>query len=140
MTLADKWRIVEMPDYEADYPDMLEPAYILFDRRGSGEFAFGCITGHIWGAEVLGCRRVLLGRQPGQGEATDGPNSSPTALSTAKSASIAAMKPASPPSLGPLLQQPVRPLRQLRARKMPAHGDGWYACCVTFITGRSGKV
>jgi hypothetical protein len=65
MTLTGKWRIVEMPDYEADFPDMMEPAYIFFDGQGSGEFAFGCVTGHIWGAGRLGCRRsrILLGRQ-----------------------------------------------------------------------------
>lgn len=50
MTVQGKWRIVEMPDYEADYPDMMDPAYILFEANGSGEFAFGCVTGHIWGA------------------------------------------------------------------------------------------
>jgi hypothetical protein len=45
-----KWRIVRMPDYEADFPDMMEPAYIVFDGRGGGEFAFGCVTGAIHGA------------------------------------------------------------------------------------------
>jgi hypothetical protein len=50
MTVTGRWRIVEMPDYEADYPDMMEPAYLLFDGRGSGEFAFGCVTGSIYGA------------------------------------------------------------------------------------------
>jgi hypothetical protein len=49
MTVLGKWRIVEMPDYVADYADMLEPAYILFADNGGGEFAFGCVTGHIWG-------------------------------------------------------------------------------------------
>jgi hypothetical protein len=39
-----------MPDYEADFRDMMEPAYILFDGRGGGEFAFGCVTGAIYGA------------------------------------------------------------------------------------------
>ena len=47
MSLEGKWRIVEMPDFEAGYPDMMEPAYILFGDDGSGEFAFGCVTGHI---------------------------------------------------------------------------------------------
>jgi hypothetical protein len=28
MSIRGKWRITEMPDYEADYPDMMEPAYI----------------------------------------------------------------------------------------------------------------
>jgi hypothetical protein len=50
MTLTGKWRIVAMPDYEADFPDMVEPAYILFDGEGGGEFAFGCVTGSIYGA------------------------------------------------------------------------------------------
>ena len=50
MSLKGKWRIIAMPDFEADYPDMVEPAYILFEDNGSGEFAFGCCTGHIWEA------------------------------------------------------------------------------------------
>lgn len=50
MMLKGRWRIVEMPDYEADYPDMVEPAYLLFEGDGSGAFAFGCVTGHIWEA------------------------------------------------------------------------------------------
>ena len=48
--MKGKWRIVKMPDYEADFPDMVEPAYILFDGKGGGEFAFGCVTGTIYGA------------------------------------------------------------------------------------------
>jgi hypothetical protein len=48
MSIQGKWRIVEMPDYEADFPDMMEPAYILFGKSG-GEFAFGCVTGAIHG-------------------------------------------------------------------------------------------
>lgn len=47
--MIGKWRIVEMPDYTPDYPDMMEPAYILFDGNGGGEFAFGCVTGGING-------------------------------------------------------------------------------------------
>jgi hypothetical protein len=45
-----KWRVVKMPDYTSDYPDMVEPAYILLDGKGGGEFAFGCVTGAIHGA------------------------------------------------------------------------------------------
>lgn len=52
MSLTGRWRIVEMPDYVEDYPDMLEPAYILFEADGSGEFAFGCVTGHIWSSST----------------------------------------------------------------------------------------
>jgi|ERR1700733_14835103 hypothetical protein len=53
-----KWRIVEMADYESDYPDMMEPAYILFDGEGGGEFAFGCVTGAIFGAGDEGANAV----------------------------------------------------------------------------------
>ena len=49
MTLQGKWRIVEMPDFEAGYLNMMGPAYIAFDDTG-GEFAFGCVTGSFPGA------------------------------------------------------------------------------------------
>jgi hypothetical protein len=48
MSVLGKWRIVEMPDYTDDYPDMTEPAYILFEPN-RGEFAFGCVTGAFAG-------------------------------------------------------------------------------------------
>ena len=47
MSLQGKWRIVEMPDYEADFPDMMEPAYIRFEQDTGGAFAFGCVNGQI---------------------------------------------------------------------------------------------
>jgi hypothetical protein len=42
-----KWRIVEMELWDADFLDMLEPAYIAFDARGGGEFAFGAVRGDL---------------------------------------------------------------------------------------------
>ncbi|MBM3548760.1 MAG: hypothetical protein FJX54_17595 [Alphaproteobacteria bacterium] len=33
MSLLGKWRIVDMPDYTEDYPDRVEPAYILFGQN-----------------------------------------------------------------------------------------------------------
>ena len=51
MSIQGKWRIVEMPDYEPNFPDMMGPAYILFDKTG-GEFAFGCVTGAIHGTST----------------------------------------------------------------------------------------
>jgi hypothetical protein len=76
-----KWRIVRMPDYEADFPDMMEPAYILFDGKGGGKFAFGCDTGAINGAgdgnAVEGAATTKWTRLA----ATVGPSSSPTAPS-----------------------------------------------------------
>lgn len=50
MTIKGRWRIVQIPDYDTDYPDMMGPAYIVFEGDGSGEFAFGCVNGDIWGA------------------------------------------------------------------------------------------
>jgi hypothetical protein len=50
MSLTGKWRITKMPDLEAGYPDMVELAWILFEDKGSGAFALGCCTGHIWRA------------------------------------------------------------------------------------------
>ena len=47
--MKGKWRIIEMTDYEAGFPDMVEPAYILFDGESGGEFVFGCVTGAIYG-------------------------------------------------------------------------------------------
>lgn len=52
MSILGKWRIVAMPDYVEDYPDMMEPAYILFEAHGSGEFAFGGVTGQIFGGDT----------------------------------------------------------------------------------------
>jgi hypothetical protein len=37
-----KWRIVETDLWDADYLDMLEPAFIAFKKDGQGEFRFGC--------------------------------------------------------------------------------------------------
>ena len=48
MSILGKWRIVELPGYEDDYADMVEPAYILFEGA-RGDFAFGCVTGAIHG-------------------------------------------------------------------------------------------
>lgn len=50
MSVVGKWRIVAMPDYVEDYADMMEPAYILLEAHGAGEFAFGCVTGQIFDA------------------------------------------------------------------------------------------
>ena len=41
--LAGKWRITEMELWDADFLDLVQPAYISFDGEGSGEFAFGAV-------------------------------------------------------------------------------------------------
>jgi hypothetical protein len=48
VSILGRWRIVELPGYEDDYADMMEPAYILFDTA-RGEFVFGCATGSFAG-------------------------------------------------------------------------------------------
>ena len=98
--MKGKWRIAKMPGYEADFLDMMEPAYIQFEGDGGGEFAFGCVTGAITGAgdtdvEFSWAETTRWTRLA----ATDGPNFSPTPPSKVKSASMAAMKPTSAPSL-----------------------------------------
>lgn len=49
--MKGKWRIVAMPDYTPDHPDMIEPTCIFFDGNGGGEFAFGCLTGTVHNAK-----------------------------------------------------------------------------------------
>jgi hypothetical protein len=46
-SLAGRWRIIEMALWDRDFLDMMEPAYIAFDSKFGGEFAFGCVTGSI---------------------------------------------------------------------------------------------
>ena len=110
MSLGGKWRIVEMPDFPADYPDMVEPAYILFEHKGGGEFAFGCCTGHIWEASNTEATSIDFSWE-GSDEMTEyagmaPPNSSRTARSKAKSATAMATNTPSSPTNG-LLQQPA---------------------------------
>ena len=44
MTWEGNWRIVEMELWDASYLDIMESAYIFFDGKAGGKFAFGCIT------------------------------------------------------------------------------------------------
>jgi len=39
-----KWRIVETDLWDTEYLDMLEPAFIAFQRDRRGEFRFGCVN------------------------------------------------------------------------------------------------
>ncbi len=84
MTLRGGWRISELPDYEADFADMMGPAYILFGPT-SGEFAFGCVTGTIHGGAeseaVVFTWAMTKWTRPA---APDQPNSSPMDRCTAK--------------------------------------------------------
>ena len=104
-----------MPDFEADYPDMVEPAYILFEDKGGGEFAFGCCTGHIWTASSTEATSIDFSwdgsDEMDQVNRTVPPNSSQTAPSTAKSATTTATNIPSSLENG-LLQQPAKSVRR----------------------------
>jgi hypothetical protein len=45
--LLGKWRIVEMELWDADFLDLVEPAYIAFGDQGRGEFVFGAVYGGL---------------------------------------------------------------------------------------------
>ena len=109
MSIQGKWRIVEMPDYEPNFPDMMGPAYILFDKTG-GEFAFGCVTGAIHGTvDGVAVEFSWSGNDEMDEACGDGwAKLKMMAPSKDRFASKAAMKPTSLPSLGRLLQQPAR--------------------------------
>jgi hypothetical protein len=51
-----------MEGYAADYHDLVEPAYILFENNGGGEFSFGCCTGHIWEASNANATSIDFSR------------------------------------------------------------------------------
>jgi hypothetical protein len=41
------WRSVHMNTWDNDYPDLIEPAFIAFDKGGQGEFVFGAVKGWL---------------------------------------------------------------------------------------------
>ncbi len=45
--LLGRWRITEMELRDAEFVDMLEPAYITFEAKGGGEFLFGAVRGDL---------------------------------------------------------------------------------------------
>ena len=42
--MQGKWRIVETELWDSDYLNLVERAYIAFDGKGRGEFAFGAVN------------------------------------------------------------------------------------------------
>ena len=50
-----KWRIVRIPDYEADFPDMVEPAYSLFDGNSGGGDDKANFTARPWKTSSTAC-------------------------------------------------------------------------------------
>ena len=45
--LVGKWRIVEMELWDTDFLDLVEPAHILLEAKGGGEFVFGAVRGGL---------------------------------------------------------------------------------------------
>jgi hypothetical protein len=41
--ILGRWRIVESDIWDDDYLDLVDPATILIEADGHGEFAFGCV-------------------------------------------------------------------------------------------------
>ena len=42
--LIGRWRIVRADLWDRDYLDLVEPAYMTFNKNGRGEFAFGVVN------------------------------------------------------------------------------------------------
>jgi hypothetical protein len=55
--LIGKWRIVKADLWDRDYLDLVEPAYITFDKDGRGEFAFGALDATM---ELEYARRTIF--------------------------------------------------------------------------------
>lgn len=134
MSLTDKWRVVEMELWDASYLDMMEPAYILFDDKAGGEFAFGCITGHIHNRAAAESADFTWQGNDEMDEASGdgwGPSFKRTDRSPARSASTMATTQASSPDPGRLLQQPARTRSGFRKNSTSAFDqEPKSRCCV----------
>jgi hypothetical protein len=42
--IIGRWRILEADQWDRDYLDLIDPAFISFDTDGHGELAFGVVT------------------------------------------------------------------------------------------------
>ena len=45
--LIGRWRIVEADQWDRDYLDLIEPAYITFEKDSAGEFAFDVVNARL---------------------------------------------------------------------------------------------
>jgi len=52
MKFEGTWHITDMENWDEDYFNMEVQAYIEIDKRGSGDFQFGLVTGQIDGEIV----------------------------------------------------------------------------------------
>jgi len=60
--ILGRWRIVESDTWNNDYLDLVDPATILFQADGHGEFAFGCIQA---GMDIEYSRTIVFFRWAG---------------------------------------------------------------------------
>ena len=61
---AGRWRIVAMDNWDSDFLDLVEKAYLTFKGKSDGEIAFGALKGFLdvrYGARRFGLRGVLMG-------------------------------------------------------------------------------
>ncbi|MBF0561012.1 MAG: hypothetical protein HQL37_03130 [Alphaproteobacteria bacterium] len=66
--LIGRWRIVEADQWDQDYLDLVEPAYITFGADGHGEFAFGALNA---GLTLEYARTIIFFRWSGSDEGTE---------------------------------------------------------------------
>ena len=45
--IIGSWRIEEMEQWDKDFLDLVVPAYIDFDKEGTGSFQFGAVRGFL---------------------------------------------------------------------------------------------
>jgi hypothetical protein len=88
--LVGKWRIVEMELWDADYLDLVEPAYIRFDPRGTASSFSGPLPAALIAATLM-TALTLLGKGMTKWTklpAAAGPSSATMGPSAARSKSI----------------------------------------------------
>jgi hypothetical protein len=56
--ISGRWRIIEIAEFDEDYLNEEEQAFIRFDKGGRGEFHFGYVHGH------MDCRSTLRDGKP----------------------------------------------------------------------------
>jgi len=44
---AGRWRIVEMDNWDSDFLDLVEEAYLTFEGKSDGEIAFSALKGFL---------------------------------------------------------------------------------------------
>ena len=124
MSIQGKWRIVEMPDYESNFPDMMGQLTSCSTKRAVSSLLDALPVRSTGPSTAL--RSSSLGPATTKWTkpvAMDGPSFKMMAPSKDRFASKAAMKPTSLPSLGRLLQQPARALAA-EADRVEPRNDG----------------